>query len=232
MADRVILEIAVESVAAAQAAERGGADRVELCTDLRMGGVTPSLEMMREARKTLKLPIFVMIRPRGGNVVYGTDEFEEMSKSIELADQCGMDGVVLGLLRNDGTIDVPRTRELVELAQPMAVTFHRAFDECKDQLASLEKVIGTGAKRVLTSGGESSAFVGRHRVRELIEAARSRVTIIPGGGVRAENLKEILEITGATEIHSGLGTVLPYGTGENSAFEAAVRKLVQQRNEG
>ncbi len=112
-----------------------------------------------------------------------------------------MDGVVLGLLLNDATIDVLRTQELVEFAQPLPVTFHRGFDECKDQLASLEKVIQTGARRILTSGGEANAYKGRQRLRELVEAAGRRITIIPGGGVRADNLKKILETTEAWEIH-------------------------------
>jgi copper homeostasis protein len=231
MRDRVLLEIAVESVAAAQAAERGGADRVELCADLRSGGVTPSLEMMRTARSSLKIPIFAMIRPRGGNFVYSAGEFVEMKKSIELAKVCGMDGVALGLLYDDATIDTPRTKELVDLAQQLEVTFHRAFDKCKDQIASLERVIEGGARRILTSGAEPNAYEGRRKLRELIGAARSRITIIPGGGVRPENIKEILEVTEAKEIHSGLGTVLAYGSDENSAFEEEVRKLVKQANE-
>jgi copper homeostasis protein len=229
MTEQVILEIAVESVTAAQAAERAGADRIELCVDLRNGGITPSAEMMQLARKELKIPIFAIIRPRTGDFVYCAEEMETMRKSITLARESGMDGVVLGALLSDATIDVPRAKELVELARPMPVTFHRAFDECNDLLASLEDVVATGAARVLTSGGAPNALEGMKKLRELVVAAGQRITILPGGGIRPGNFRQVLQGTGAKEMHSGLGTVLPYGTEKVADFEEEVRKLVKEK---
>ncbi|MBV9887194.1 MAG: copper homeostasis protein CutC, partial [Acidobacteria bacterium] len=142
---RVVVEISVESIERAVAAERGGASRIELCGSLEIGGVTPSVELMREARASVWAPIFAMVRPRGGDFVYSTAEFEEMRASIEAARVAGMDGVVLGLLRRDGRVDVERTAELIRAAAPLPVTFHRAFDESADLFVGLEDVVATGA---------------------------------------------------------------------------------------
>src|SRR5882724_1766369 len=137
---RFVLEMSVESVATAVAAERGGANRVELCAELAVGGVTPSEELMREVRAAVKLPVFAMIRPRAGDFFYSSEEFAAMRDSIAQAKKLQMDGVVLGILTNEGRLDVGRTRELVELAKPLPVTFHRAFDECANQMTALEDV--------------------------------------------------------------------------------------------
>jgi copper homeostasis protein len=222
-----LLEISVETLAAAVAAERGGADRAELCGDLNMGGVTPSADLMRETRKSVRLPIFAMIRPRGGDFLYSAVEFGEMKRDLEVAKACGMDGVVLGILHPDRSVDKERTRELVEAAKPLPVTFHRAFDETTDLHAALEQVISTGATRILTSGGWANAAAGASMLAELVKAAAGRIEILPGGGVNADNLEKIVQATGAKEFHSGLGTSLPYGKSGAAEFENAVRKLAE-----
>ncbi|HKB97891.1 MAG TPA: copper homeostasis protein CutC, partial [Terriglobales bacterium] len=153
MASPYLLEISVATAEAAVAAERGGAHRIELCAELRLGGLTPGEELMRQAREQVRLPIFAMIRPRAGDFVYSTEEIAHMRRAIATAKRLGMDGVVLGLLTEDPRVDVQRTRELVKLAQPLPVTFHRAFDDVADLDAALEDVIETGAARILTSGG-------------------------------------------------------------------------------
>src|SRR5579863_9360677 len=151
MKSRYLLEISVESVEAAMAAERGGAQRIELCSHARLGGTTPGPELMRAVRGRVGFPIYSMVRPRGGNFYCTDSEFQAMRCDVDEAKKFGMDGVVLGLLGADGKIDVKRTRELVEQARPLPVTFHRAFDECGDLRGALEDVIQTGATRLLTS---------------------------------------------------------------------------------
>jgi copper homeostasis protein len=224
---RFLLEISVESVGAALAAERGGADRIELCANLSVGGVTPSAELMSAVRKELRIPIFAMIRPRPGDFVYSAAEFEVMKKQIDLAKKLGMNGVVLGILDSKHNIDVARTRDLVELARPLPNTFHRAFDECGDLLQALEGVIRTGAARILTSGDAPRALEGAEMLASLVAAAQNRIVIVPGAGINASNIAEMVEKTHAREFHSGLGSTLPYGSRDYKKFEAEVRKLAE-----
>jgi copper homeostasis protein len=226
-----LLEIAVESVEAARAAERSGAHRIELCAKLDIGGITPPVELQREAREALRIPIHVLIRPHDGNFVYSKSELETMKLQIDAAKQVGMNGVVLGVLKADKTVDVETTRELVRHANPLPVTFHRAFDESSDLLQALEDVCSAGAKRTLTSGGAKDAVGGVSVLRSLLEAAGDRIIVMPGGGIRGENVSELLRATRAREIHSGLGTVMKYGSEDVARFEAEVRKLVTQIRE-
>ncbi len=221
----ILLEISVESARAAAAAERGGANRIELCANLNIGGVTPSAEVMRETRKAVRAPIVAMIRPRGGDFVFSAEEFSTMRREMEAAKACRMDGLVLGILRADRTIDTQRMRELVEAAKPLPVTFHRAFDETPDLHEALEHVIAAGATRILTSGGKPSAAAGVSVLADLVKAAAGRITILPGGGINAGNLEGVVQTTGAREVHSGLGTSLPYGNSGAMEFENAVREL-------
>ena len=221
-----LLEISVESLASAIAAERGGAHRIELCSDLSVGGVTPNAELMRSARAAVKVPIFAMIRPRGGNFFYSGSELAQMRRDIELAKYCKMDGVVLGILHADNTVDIEDTGELVKTASPLPVTFHRAFDETPDLHEALEAVIQTGATRILTSGGEPTAAQGATVVSDLAAAAADRITILPGGGINTSNFPAIVRATRAPEFHSGLGTTLPYGQSSEAAFSSAVSELV------
>jgi copper homeostasis protein len=228
MREKYILEISVESLEGAIAAQRGGADRIELCENLAIGGVTPGIELLRAVRAKLSIPIFSMVRPRAGDFVYSGAEFSEMRRSIADAKECGMDGVVLGILTKKHSIDVDRTRGLVEFAKPLPVTYHRAFDEAGDLSQALEDVIESGAKRILTSGGKKSALEGAAALAKLIEAAGDRVVIVPGAGISALNIEQVAQRTKACEFHSGLGTVLPYGNKDYSKFEDEIRKLAKR----
>ncbi|MFZ0661918.1 MAG: copper homeostasis protein CutC [Acidobacteriaceae bacterium] len=203
------LEICVESVESAIAAELGGAQRVELCSALTEGGLTPSLGLMRAVRSKIKIGVHVMIRPRAGDFLYSDDDFTVMRDDIAQAAQCGMDGVALGLLDANGDVDVPRTRELVELASPMEVTFHRAIDMARDIERALEDAIEAGADRILTSGAEPSAMMGRHRLRELVHASDGRIAVMACGGIRADNVRQIAQATHVVEYHAALRRTAP-----------------------
>jgi copper homeostasis protein len=227
MQKKYLLEISVETVDAALAAERGGADRIELCADLSVGGVTPSAKFLRAVREKLKIPIFVMIRPRGGDFVYSDTEFAAMKSDITSAKKHRMDGVVLGILRENRCVDIHRTRELVDLARPLPTTFHRAFDECRDLLQVLEDVIRTGAERILTSGGAPNALGGTAMLASLMAGAQGRIVILPGAGINASNIAQVANVTGAREFHSGLSSALPYASRDFAKFEAEVRKLAE-----
>ena len=221
----LLLEITVESLDAALAAERGGADRIEICTELNCGGLTSSVAAMRKLHDELEIPIFPIIRPRAGDFVYNDKEFAVMKRDISLARELGMDGVVLGILRPDHSIDVERTSELVQWARPLEVTFHRAFDETADILSALEDAIATGATRILTSGGAAVAPQGVGTLRKLVAAAANRIVIMPGSGLDAANIAKIAGETRATEFHSGLSSVLPYESGNLNRFEVEIHAM-------
>jgi len=223
---KIILEISVESVGGALAAERGGANRLELCSDLSAGGVTPHDDLMPAVLEQVQIPVFGMIRPRAGGFFYSEAEFTAMQQSIRVAKACGMDGVVLGMVTPEQTVDVARTRALVELAAPLPVTFHRAFDVAADLQQALADVLQTGAQRILSSGGAFDALKGALTLAALRTAARGKIEIVPGTGINPGNITQIARITQAREIHSGLGSVLSYGSEDFAAFEAAVRQMV------
>ena len=225
MQNKYLLEISVESDDAAMAAARGGADRIEICGDLKVGGVTPAGSLMVGTRANMRVPIFAMIRPRAGDFVYSEEEFVAMKKSVEHAKQFQLAGVVLGILTADSRIDVARTRELVALAAPAPVTFHRAFDECVDLRKSLEGVIKTGATRLLTSGGKQTAPEALETIGELVRIAGDRLIVMPGSGIHAGNIREVVRKTGAREFHAGLSSVIASPAGNLAAFEEEVRKL-------
>ncbi len=224
---KCLLEISVETLEGALAAERGGADRIELCADLSLGGVTPGADLLRAVRAQVRIPIFSMVRPRAGDFVYSSAEFAEMKRAIADAKESGMDGVVLGVLTKKHRVDIERTQELVDMAKPLPVTYHRAFDESADLHQALEDVIQTGSKRILTSGGAKGAPEGAAVLAELIAAGGKRIVIVPGAGISAANIRQIAQRTRAREFHSGLSAVLPYGSKDYRKFEDEVRKIAE-----
>ena len=205
----MVLEICVDSVESAVAAERGGARRVELCSDLLEGGVTPSSGLIAQVRRRIGIGLFVMIRPRGGDFCYTGQEFEVMQQDIRQARDLGADGIIVGVLDQHARVDVDRTRQLVELASPLPVTFHRAIDMTPDPRAALEDVIKCGAKRVLTSGGAAKVTEGLAVVSCMVQIAKGRIMVMPGGGITPETIASVAEATGATEFHASLRTARP-----------------------
>lgn len=200
MPTQALLEIAAGSLASALAAQEGGADRVELCGSLAEGGITPSYGTLAVARDRVRIPIYVLIRPRGGDFLYGDDEFDIMRRDVEMCVRIGCDGVVIGALDADGRID-SRCRELVSAAGTLGVTFHRAMDASSDLSRSLEDIIALGCERVLTSGGQANALAGAQVIAELVKQADDRMVVMAGAGIRAANLIEVAQLTQAREFH-------------------------------
>ena len=209
MQDRTILEICLDSVESCVAAERGGAQRVELCANLAEDGTTPSAGMVATVRDRVTMGIFVMIRPRGGDFCYSDTEYEVMKSDVVFAKQLGADGVVFGLLNRDGQIDLERTCELTRLARPMGVTFHRAFDMTADPFRSLDALIDSGVERVLTSGHARSAAEGIGIIQRLVKQGSGRIQVMAGVGITADNARDIRDKTGVQEIHVGSGASEP-----------------------
>jgi copper homeostasis protein len=197
----LIFELCVESAEAAIAAQAGGAARVELCSDLLEGGLTPSHGTLQHARARLSIGIMAMVRPRGGDFCYSDDEFAVMKCDLLAAKALGANGVVFGILNPDGTIDQDRTAELIALARPLPVTFHRAFDVTRDPFEALETLVALGVNRVLTSGQEPSVLEGLELISELVRRAGNRIIVMPGGGITERNVARIAEVSGAHELH-------------------------------
>jgi copper homeostasis protein len=195
------LEICVDNLESAIEAQYAGATRVELCNNLPEGGTTPGFGTISSARNNLKIGLHVLIRPRGGDFLYSDLEFEIMRRDIDTCGACGVDGIVIGLLESNGNIDVERTSKLIEIARPMSVTFHRAFDMCNDPFKGMEDVIAAGADRLLTSGQMNKADEGLDLIRELIVQAGKRIIIMPGAGINESNIIHIARTTGANEFH-------------------------------
>lgn len=199
---RARLEVCIDSADGAAAAEAGGAGAVELCAALVEGGITPSLGLVRATRAACDIELNVMVRPRGGDFVYDRRELEAMHHDVAAFREAGADGVVLGVLRPDGTVDEERVADLVAAARPLRVTFHRAFDMTRDPRAALETLIELGVDRVLSSGQEASAPAGVRLLTELVEQAGERVVVMPGCGLRPANLVAVLDATAAREVHA------------------------------
>ena len=204
MNQQYLIEIATTDFSTTKSAVEGGADRIELCAALTEGGTTPTHGMIRKCREAFQVQLFPIIRPRSGDFLYSDEEFEIMKYDVSLCKELGCDGVVIGLLKKDGTIDPDRTRKLVELAYPLEVTFHRAFDRCKDPFEAMEQLIAIGCQRILTSGQQPAAPQGIEMIAQLVKAADERIIIMPGSGVRKENIRELAEKSGAVEFHSSL----------------------------
>jgi copper homeostasis protein len=197
----ILLEACIDSVEAALAAQTGGADRVELCANLLEGGTTPSAGTIQLARQRIDIDLNVIIRPRGGDFCYSGSEFEVMKLDTALAKKLGANGVVIGILKEDGSVDAERTAILVEAARPMSVTFHRAFDMTRDPYEALEQIVELGIDRILTSGQEYSVLEGLDLITDLVRQAGNRVIIMPGGGITERNIKKIAAQSDAKEIH-------------------------------
>ena len=207
----LISEICIDSVDGAIAAEQAGANRVELCANLLEGGTTPSLGLMETTIARTKLPVQVMIRPRGGDFLYSEIEAEMMLRDIAAAKSARAGGVVFGCLTADGKIDAKLTEKLIAAARPLSVTFHRAFDVSRDPMDSLQTLIGLGVDRLLTSGQEPSVLEGAPLIKRLIELAAGRLIVMPGGGITARNVARIIRETGANEIHFAALSETPSG---------------------
>ena len=197
-----LVEAAVDTLQSALIAERAGASRIELCADLSDGGTTPSAGLISEVVERVAIPVFVMVRPRGGGFVYSSDEIAVMHRDIEIARREKADGIVTGALDSTGRIDTRQTRELLQVAQGMPVTFHRAFDFTPDPGEALEHLIAIGVNRVLTSGGAPTALEGVDTIARLVQQSHGRITVMAGGGVRENNVREIVTRTGVSEVHS------------------------------
>ena len=196
------LEIIGFNIEGCKLAQAAGAHRIELCDNPGDGGTTPSYGFIKKAREVLQIELYAMIRPRGGDFFYSHEEFEMMKTDVQTCKQLGCDGVVIGMLNQDGTVDKDRCKKLVELAYPMGVTYQRAFDRVKDPFAALEDVIETGCERILTSGLVPSCLDGAPLIAKLIQQADERIIIMPGSMLRSTNVVDVATITGATEFHT------------------------------
>ena len=197
----MLLEICANSLRSAMNAALGGADRIELCTNLEVGGITPSNQLIQSVKKVVEIPVYVLIRPRAGDFVYSSEELEQMKSEILFARKAGCDGVVFGALDRDNSINEAATYALLETAKFMDVTFHRAFDMLDDHLEGLNTLKDLGVQRILTSGCNGTALQGYETLAELVDEAEDDVIIMPGGGIRPENIQQLLR-TGANEYHS------------------------------
>lgn len=234
-----ILEIIAFNIESCRIIEQAGAHRIELCDNPSDGGTTPSAGMIRRAKKTVSIPVFPIIRPRGGDFLYNDDEYAIMQEDVLLCRNAGCDGIVTGLLQADGTVDKKRMAKLVDLAYPMDVSFHRAFDRTSDPLQALEDIIETGCTRILTSGHQKTAPEGTALLGELVEKAGDRIIIMPGSGIRSDNIRQLAQQTGAAEFHSSARTItssrmsfthpeLSADSGYVSVDEQEINRLLEQ----
>ncbi|HYT70392.1 MAG TPA: copper homeostasis protein CutC [Gemmatimonadales bacterium] len=207
----ILVEACVDSIESALAAAAGGAHRIELCANLVEGGTTPSAGTLAVCRAHLDIPIFVLVRPRRGDFLYSAAELTVMLEDIRHAKQAGAHGIVTGVLRADGRIDEDRTRELMAAARPLRVTFHRAFDVCRDATEALETLIALGVDGVLTSGQAATAPEGAKTIARLVRQAAGRIGILPGGGITADNVSALVGATGVTEVHLTGAVTRPSG---------------------
>ena len=203
------LEICLDSADSVIRAQEGGADRVELCDNLFGGGTTPSIGTIKAARGAAELKIHVIIRPRPGDFHYSELEFQAMLEDVSACALCGVDGVVIGILNTDGTVDMERNSRLVKAAGKMNVTFHRAFDVTRDPFEAMESIIELGCSRILSSGQENSVLEGADMIRRLQQKAGERIIIMPGGDITERNLAKVVEATGAAEYHMNLDVEVP-----------------------
>lgn len=222
-------ELCAPDLAAAVAADRGGADRIELCTDLPVGGITPDPALLASVLASVSIPVRVLIRPRAGNFVFTAEEFTVMQRQVEAAKIAGAHGVAIGVLQADGRVDVKRSRELAELARPMKVTFHRAFDMTADLGDALEAVVETGADTLLTSGGAADVCSGAESIARIRRQAANRLEVMAGGGLRLANLREVVSRTGVSSVHGSLSSAVSINghARETNRLEQDVREAMR-----
>jgi copper homeostasis protein len=202
--NKILLEVCANSVTSALAAQDGGAVRAELCENLYEGGTTPSHGEIVLARKLLHIKLYALIRPRGGDFLYTDLEYDIMTADGKYSIDAGCDGIVMGILNADGSVDKKRCGKVVQMARNwgLGVTFHRAFDMCADMYQALEDIIELGCERILTSGGKTTAIEGSHVIADLIKQAAGRITVMPGSGINENNVADLVQFTAATEIHA------------------------------
>lgn len=235
----MIVEIVCYNMESAMRAQEGGADRIELCDNPGEGGTTPSHGVIEVVRQNVNIDLFVMLRPRGGDFCYSSYEFHAMKRDLMYCQKASVDGVVLGILNPDGTLDKKRCRELIASAKPLKVTCHRAFDMTRDPFEALEDCIEVGFDRILTSGHQAQALMGVDLLRQLIEKANGRIAIMPGSGVNENTVKEIVTRTGAQEIHFSATASMPSkmiyrnsaiaGMGSDEGSEFLIRTVDPER---
>jgi copper homeostasis protein len=226
------LEVIAFTIESCIIIQRAGAHRIELCDNPGEGGTTPSFGFLKKARELVTVELYPMIRPRGGDFLYSDDEFAMMKQDIKICKELGCDGVVIGLLNADGTVDQKRTAQLIELAYPMGVTFHRAFDRTRDGFEAMEILIEIGCERILTSGLKPDVNAGTAMLAQLVKAADERIIIMPGSGVRSSNIKAIAEQTGAVEFHTSARTnassLMKY---TNAAMKEELKQVIANEEE-
>ena len=196
------IEIACFNLESSLIAEKAGANRVELCANISVGGTTPTIEIIQQTRKNLTIDLYVMIRTRGGNFVYSEPEFQQMKSEIENIKQLDVNGFVFGILNEDSTINIEQNKALVELAKPFPCSFHRAFDAVSNYEQALEDVISCGFSTLLTSGTFSNVMAGKEVLKKLVIQAKNRIEIMPGGGLRSSNISELNQIVNTNWYHS------------------------------
>ncbi len=241
---RMILEIIASTVEDCLTAESGGADRIELCAAIGTGGLTPSLGTLIEAKKRVRIPLMVMVRPRSGGFFYSEEDFAAMQRDASLLLEHGADGIVFGILHSDGSVDTKRCGRLLELAGARQTVFHRAFDVVPDPVRALDELIDLGFSRVLTGGQKKTALEGRDLIRKLTVRGGGRIEVLAGGGVRAPNVRQLVEATGCTQVHmtafsaridpSTSTSPLTFGSlpgSPSSSYEHVDREIVRQMRE-
>ena len=228
-----MLEVIAYNIDCCIAIEKAGAERIELCSNLAEGGTTPSYGLIKHARTLVTTELFPMIRPRGGDFVYSPLEFEVMKTDIMFCRDAGCDGIVTGILTPDGKVDKEKMKILAELASPLGITFHRAFDRSADPFQALEDIIECGCERILTSGQNSNASAGSEMIRQLVEKSGDRIIIMPGGGVRSNNLEILMQQTGAEAFHtSALRARIDPGNAMIDENELALMMEIIRKNNG
>jgi len=220
-----VIEICCFSIHSVINAQKYNVKRIELCDNIYENGTTPSIGMIKKAREIFKNNLNVIVRPRGGNFVYSDEEFKIIKEDIKYLKDLKVNGIVVGILKKDNEVDIVRMREIVNLAKPLSITFHKAFDITKDPYRSLENLISLNVDRILTSGQSKTALQGAKLISELIIRANNRIIIMPGGNINANNLIEILKITNANEFHSSAKSLIKNKTDNSSFYIADLSKI-------